>query len=80
MLNKEIHMPLKSALDLLAVWAVTIAANVIGLFAGWLEYLPVIREILGIISILIAIAYSIYKFFAIWRGWNPRKKNNKPKQ
>lgn len=74
-------MPYKSTLELITVWLVTIIANGISLLVGWLEYLPIIREILGIISLIVAIGYSLYKLLSIWKGWKPwQKRDNKRKQ
>ena len=80
--HRESHMPYKSVLELFAVWTVTLTANAISFLSQWLEYLPIIREILGIVSLIVAIAYSLYKFGSNWNGYKPwrKRRNNKPKQ
>lgn len=65
-------------IDVVRVWTITAIANIVT-FVGsdFIKLLPIIQNILGIISLLIAIFYTLYKFVVIWEGWNPRKKQNK---
>jgi len=67
-------VPHKTTFDVLTVWAFTGIANIIGAMSEVLEYLPLIQHILAIVSILIAIAYTLYRFRKDWNGFNPKKK------
>jgi hypothetical protein len=67
-------MPHKTAIDILAVWFTTGVANLIGITTNIFQYLPIIQHILAIVSLIIAIGYTLYKFHSEWKGWNPRKK------
>ena len=67
-------MPHKTTIDVIAVWATTGVANLLAGIAGVFDYLPIIQNILAIISISLAIAYTLYKFVKDWKGWNPRKR------
>lgn len=67
-------MPQKSSIEVVAVWIMTGIGNVIAQLTDWLLYLPVIKELLGILSILLAIGYTLYKFKKDWSGWLPKKK------
>lgn len=62
-------------LDLIAVWTTTIVANIIN-FLGqdFINTLPLIRDLLSILSLILAIGYTVYKFLRDWRGFNPFKK------
>ena len=68
------QMPHKTGLEVAGVWIATLTANIIGEATILADYLPVVRDIVGIISILLAIAYTLYKFRSDWRGWNPKRK------
>lgn len=67
-------MPHRTISDVIIVWATTGVANLIAIFSDIFRYLPMIQNILAIISISLAIAYTLYKFAKDWRGFNPRKK------
>ena len=68
-------MPQKTVIDVTVVWLVTGLANVLNFFLeDFSLYLPIVQNILAIISLLLAIAYTAYKFAKSWTGWNPRKK------
>ena len=67
-------LPHKTILDVTAVWATTGVANIIGVWTNIFQYLPIIQHILAITSLIIAIAYTLYKFRSEWKGWNPKKK------
>lgn len=67
-------MPHKNTFEIIAVWVMTGIGNIIAQSVGLLDYLPIIKDIVGIISILLAIAYTAYMFKKNWDGWNPRKK------
>lgn len=68
-------MPYKSLSNIIAVW---ILNGISWLFAfstsDWLQGLSIVKEIFAIISLIVAIAFTLYKFRQSWRGWNPRKK------
>ncbi len=51
---------IKNLYDIGSVWAVTLIANI---GAPILITLPVIREVATIISVLLAIAFTIYRFY-----------------
>ena len=71
---KEMGMPHKSGFEILAVWTMTGIGNLVAYMTGWVEYLPVIQNIIAIISILLAIGYTLYKWRKDWGGVDPRKK------
>jgi hypothetical protein len=68
------QLPHKTGLEVAGVWIATITANIIGEISQLANYLPIVRDLIGIVSILLAIAYTLYKFVKDWRGWNPRRK------
>lgn len=68
------QLPHRTGLEIAGVWIATLTANIIGEVTFLADYLPMVRDIVGIISILLAIAYTLYKFKSDWRGFNPRKK------
>ena len=70
-----IKMPYKSFSNIIAVWLLNgiswlIAFNT----TETLEKFQLVKEIVAIISLLLAIAFTTYKFVQGWRGWNPRRK------
>lgn len=67
-------MPYKNSVEIAAVWFITGIGNILAQAIGVLDYLPVIKEILGILSILLAIGFTLYKFRKDWSGVNPKKK------
>jgi hypothetical protein len=73
-------VPYKTTVDLIAVWVITGVANIIGFATNIFEYLPIIQHILAIISLTLAIGYTLYKFFSEWKGFNPRKKRGLDKR
>ena len=66
-------MPHKSGFDIIAVWIMTGIGNVIAYF-GLAEYLPIVRDVLSIVSIAAALGYTLYKWRKDWNGSNPKKK------
>ena len=68
-------MPFKTVSNIIAVW---ILNSISWLFAfsthDVLEGVQVIKEILAILSFIVAIAFTLYKFRQTWRGWNPKGK------
>ena len=68
-------MPLKTVSNIIAVW---ILNGISWLFAfsthDVLEGAQVIKEILAIISLAVAISFTLYKFKQAWKGWNPKSK------
>ena len=62
-------MPHKTTFDIITVWVATGVANIIGFIN-----LPVLKDVIAIISLALAIAYTLYKFTKEWKGFNPRKK------
>lgn len=65
--------------DVVSVWVATILAQVFNWFdAEFLKAVPMIKDLIGILSLLIAIAYTLYRFTKDWNGFLPwkKKKNN----
>lgn len=72
-------MSQKSSVEIVAVWFVTGVGNIIAQSVSFLEYLPIIKELLAIFSILFAISYTAYMFKKNWVGWLPkRNKKSQP--
>ncbi len=68
-------MPHKTVFNLISVWATNGVAWLIALNPNdWLSGVQIIKEIIAIISLLVAIGYTLYKWRQGWNGWNPRKK------
>lgn len=67
-------MPYKNSAEIVAVWMITGIGNILAQAIGVLDYLPIIKELLAIVSISLAIGYTLYKFKKDWTGWNPKKK------
>jgi len=66
-------MPHKSSIDVIAVWLITGIGNLISwALTGFVKYLPIIQTMLGIVSILLAIGYTLYKWKRDWKGFNPK--------
>ena len=61
----------KKLFDIATVWVVTLFAN---FGTDYLQLLPIIRELLTIFSIIIAIAYTLYRFSKDWTGFLPWKR------
>ena len=55
-------MPYKSSVDVISVWIITAIGNIFAQYLAWGEYLHVIRDGLGVISILLAICYTLWKW------------------
>lgn len=72
---KDEDMPLKTVSNIIAVW---ILNGISWLFAfsthDVLEGAQILKEILAIISLIVAIGFTLYKFRQAWRGWNPKGK------
>jgi len=62
-------MPHKTTFDIVTVWVATGIANIIGIIN-----LPILKDVIAIVSLLLAMAYTLYRFTKEWRGWNPRKR------
>lgn len=76
---EEDGMPLKTVSNIIAVWILNGISWLIAFSThDVLEKFQILKEIIAIISLLLAIAFTSYKFYQGWRGWNPRKKQNKP--
>lgn len=58
--------------DVILVWVYTFVANAVSWFNT--ENVSLLKDILSIVSIFLAIAYTLYKFLKIWTGWAPWKK------
>lgn len=67
-------MPHKSSIDVVAVWIMTGIGNIIAQVTGLFNYITIIRELIAIASLLLAIAYTLYKFKKDWVGWMPHRK------
>lgn len=67
-------MPYKNSVEIAAVWIITGIGNIFAQAIGVLDYLPVIKELLAIISICLAISFTLYQFKKNWVGFNPKKK------
>ena len=68
-------MPLKSVLNISAVWLANGIAWIIALSPiEWLNGLSIIKELVAIVSLMIAIGFTLYKWKQTWSGWNPKKK------
>ena len=68
-------MSINKITDLITVWIATIVANVISFFSSDItSWLPIARDIVSIISIFLAIGYTLYRFASSWNGWLPWKK------
>ena len=71
----EKDMPLKTVSNIIAVW---ILNGISWLFAfsthDFLEGTQIIKELLAIISLVVAISFTLYKFKQSWKGWNPKGK------
>jgi len=56
-------MPYKSALNIFAVWFTNGIAWIIALTSDeWLGGLQIVKELLAILSLLIAIGYTVYRW------------------
>ena len=69
-------MPHKSSVEVVAVWIMTGIANIISWFVIEVaDYLPIIKDIVSIISVILAVGYTLYKWKKDWVGINPKRKN-----
>jgi len=59
---------LKTIMDVVAVWTVTILALISAEFID--EFLPHIRDSVTILSCIIAICFTLYKFIKEWKKRN----------
>lgn len=72
------QMPLRSMLNVTAVWLANGIAWVIALSPiEWLNGLLIVKEIVALISLFIAIGFTLYKWRQAWGGFDPRKKNKR---
>ena len=58
----------KTTVDIVSVWMVTLIATV---GTSLIDVLPVVQNFVAIISILIAISYTLYRFARSWTGFRP---------
>lgn len=69
------NMPYKSVYNIIAVWFANGIAWIIALSPiEWLNGLQIVKELIAIVSLLVAIAFTLYKWKQTWAGWNPKKK------
>lgn len=62
-------------IDVIRVWSFTVVANIVSFVSSDIaQILPTVQTVLGIMSILLAMAYTLYKFTINWRGLTPWKK------
>ena len=72
---KDEDMPLKTVSNIIAVWILNGISWLIAFTThDWLDGLLVVKELIAIVSLLVAIAFTLYKFRQSWRGWNPKGK------
>ena len=72
---EETDMPLKTVSNIIAVWVLNGASWLVAFNThDMLEGMQVFKELLAIISLAVAIAFTLYKFKQSWRGWNPKGK------
>jgi hypothetical protein len=70
-----IKMPYKSISNIIAVWLLNGISWLIAFNTSEvLDRLQFIKEILAIVSLVLAISFTAYKFIQGWKGWNPRRK------
>ena len=68
-------MPFKSVCNIIAVWSANGIAWLIALTTNeWLGGIQIVKELFAIISLMIAIGFTLYKWKQGWSGWNPKKK------
>ena len=73
---EEDGMPLRTVPNIIAVWILNGISWLIAFSTNdVLVKFQILKEVIAIISLLLAIAFTSYKFYQGWRGWNPRKKN-----
>jgi putative flippase GtrA len=69
------NMPYKSVCNILAVWFTNGVAWLIALSpTEWLGGIQIIKELIAIVSLLIAIGFTLYKWKQSWSGWIPKRK------
>ncbi len=72
---EETDMPLKTVSNIITVWILNGISWLIAFNTSEvLERFQIIKELLAIISLVLAISFTTYKFIQGWKGWNPRKK------
>jgi len=56
-------MLINTAIEVLSVWIMTGLANLLNyVLSDFVIYLPLIQNLLGIVSLILAITYTLYKF------------------
>ena len=77
-LNEDTNMPLKTVSNIIAVWILNGISWLIAFTTHeWLDGLAIVKEVVAILSLLVAIAFTLYKFkqaWKGWKGWNPKSK------
>ena len=69
------NMPYKSVSNIISVWFLNGISWLIAFNTSEiLNDLQIIKELIAIVSLLLAIGFTTYKFVQSWKGWNPRKK------
>lgn len=77
-MDERDNMPLRTVSNIITVWVLNGISWILAFSTGeWLQGFQIAKELLAILSLIIAIGFTLYKFAQAWKGWNPRKTKQK---